>query len=103
MKNNQMYTALALITIILISTVWTAKLEYKRGLLQNEVVIPKPTINDKRKYLDSTETIRRTYQTNGRSWIHAFRGGVFFGYGARWNTKKFKYSKKIKRFNSQYY
>ena len=85
MKNNQMYTALALITIILISTVWTAKLEYKRGLLQNDVVIPKPTINDKREYLDSTKTIRRIYQTNGRGWMHAYREGIVFGYRARWN------------------
>ena len=62
MKNNQMYTALALIKIILISIVWKAKLKYKRCLLSNEVAIPKPTINDEKEYVDLT----KTYQTNGK-------------------------------------
>ena len=80
-----MYTALALITRILISIFWKAGLEYKRDLLSNEVVIPKPTINDEEEYVDSTKTIRRTYQTNGRGWMHAFRKSIVFGYRARWN------------------
>ncbi len=73
MRNNQMDTALALITIILISIVWKVELEHKRGLLSNEVVIPKSTINDEEEYVDSTKTIRRAYQTNGRGWMHAYR------------------------------
>ena len=80
-----MYTALALITIILISIVWKAELEYKRDLLSNDVVIQKPTINNEEEYVDSTKTIRRTYQTSGRGWMHAFREGIVFGYRARWN------------------
>ena len=76
---------LALITIILISIVWKAELDYKRSLLSKESVIPKPTINDEEEYVDSTNTNRRTYQTNGRGWMHAYREGIVFGYRARWN------------------
>ena len=85
MKNNQMYTTLALITIILISIVWKAELEDKRSLISNGVVNLKPTINDEKEYIDSTNTIRRAYQTNGRGWMHAYREGIVFGYRAKWN------------------
>ena len=86
MNIKEIVTALSLITIILISVVWKAELEYKRDLLSNKVVIPKPTINDEEdKYVDSTNTVGRTYQTNGRGWMHACREGIVFGYRARWN------------------
>ena len=85
MTKYEFYTAIALITIILISILWKAELHYRRDVAQLETAtttyIPPTTDTTYKKH-----SIGKNKQ-NGEGWMDAYEKGIIFNYKPKWDEK----------------
>ena len=87
MKRNEIYTAIALITIILISALWKQELDYRRTLI-SEMTPPKIEKDeeiDNYNYDDWIDSKLEKKKPRKQSWMKAYRDGIIFNYNPRWN------------------
>ena len=86
MTKNEIYTAIALITIILISVLWKQELKYRRSFINIEYQTESP-VNPEIK----PDTIRSGYlgkrKPSGKGWMEAYSDGIHFNYKPKWNPK----------------
>ena len=87
MNKNEIYTAIALITIILLSVFWKQELDYRRSLI-SEITHPKIEKNeeiDNYNYDDWIDSKLEKKKPKKQSWMEAYRDGIIFNYDPRWN------------------
>ncbi len=86
MSKYELYTAIGLITIILISVLWKQELKYRRSFINIEYQT-EPPVNSEIK----PDTTRSGYlgkrKPSGKGWMEAYSDGIHFNYKPKWNPK----------------
>ena len=86
MTKNEIYTAIALITFILISVLWKEELKNRSNITNLEFQV-EPPVNPEIK----PDTIRSGYlgkrKPSGKGWMDAYSDGIHFKYKPKWNPK----------------
>ena len=86
MTKNEIYTAIALITTILISVLWKQELKYKLSIIDIEYQtesMAKPAI----KYDTTGSGYLGKRKPSGKGWMEAYSDGIHFNYKPKWNPK----------------
>jgi len=83
---NEIYTAIALITIILISVLWKQGLKYKRSIIDIEYQTQLP-VNPEIKYDTTGSGYLGKRKPSGKGWMEAYSDGIHFNYKPKWNPK----------------
>ena len=87
MNKNEIYRAIGLITIILISALWKQELDYRRSLI-SEMTPPKIEKNeemDNYNYDDWIDYNLENKKPKKQSWMEAYKDGIIFNYQPRWD------------------
>ena len=86
MSKYELYTAIGLITIILISVLWKQELKYRRSFINLEYQTELPVHPEIKP-----DTIRSGYlgkrKPSGKGWMDAYSDGIHFKYKPKWNPK----------------
>ena len=86
MTKYEIYAAISLITIILISVLWKQELKYRRSFINIEYQT-EPPVNSEIK----PDTTRSGYlgkrKPSGKGWMEAYSDGIHFNYKPKWNPK----------------
>ena len=86
MSKYELYTAIGLITIIIISVLWKQELKYRRSFINIEYQT-EPRLTSEIK----PDTIRSGYlgkrKPSGKGWMEAYSDGIHFNYKPKWNPK----------------
>ena len=86
MTKYEIYAAISLITIILISVLWKQELKYKRSFINIEYQTAPPVISEIKP-----DTTRSGYlgkrKPSGKGWMEAYSDGIHFNYKPKWNPK----------------
>ncbi len=86
MTKYEIYAAISLITIILISVLWKQELKYKRSIIDIEYQTEstaKPAI----KYDTTGSGYLGKRKPSGKGWMEAYSDGIHFNYKPKWNPK----------------
>ena len=86
MTRYEINTAVALLTIILISVLWKEELKNRSNITNLEFQV-EPPVNPEIK----PDTIRSGYlgkrKPSGKGWMDAYSDGIHFKYKPKWNPK----------------
>ena len=94
MNKNEFYAAIILISLVLISVLWKAEVQYRLSTLNDPIDIPTHDLDSNYTYSDWMGSPKKTKnlknptsknKTHKKSWMEAYEDGIIFNYKPRWN------------------
>ena len=86
MTKYEIYAAISLITIILISVLCKQELKYKRSIIDIEYQT-EPPVHPEIKPDTTGSGYLGKRKPSGKGWMEAYSDGIHFNYKPKWNPK----------------
>ena len=94
MTKDEYYATIILITLILLSVVWKAELDYRISFVETKSNTSKTPVDSNyifNHWLGTSNQSKSTTQNKSsiekkkESWMEAYRSGIRFNYSPKWN------------------